>query len=91
MSFGRNPHVAKAEAAEQKARDAHDDDTRRRAYQEAAHLWDRAAEREKPGKKRDEYLRNAEENRGLANGEDKDDEREAAPPSNVIPFTRRSS
>jgi hypothetical protein len=88
MSFGRNPHVAKAEAAEQKANDARDDDTRRRAYHEAAHLWDRAAEREKPGKKRDEYQRNAENNRALANGEHEDDESQA-PPSNVIPFARK--
>ncbi len=92
MSFGRNPHVAKAEAAEQKANDARDDDTRRRAYHEAAHLWDRAAEREKPGKKRDEYQRNAENNRSLAMDERAMDELEndesQPPPSNVIPFKR---
>ena len=66
MSFGRNPHVAKAEAAEQKAADALDDATRERAHREAAHQWDRAAEREKPGKQRDTYAANAERNRDLA-------------------------
>lgn len=68
MSFGRNPFVPKAEAAEQKAADALDDASRLRAYRDAAHLWDRAAEREKPGKKRDEYRQNAERLRGLADG-----------------------
>jgi hypothetical protein len=59
MSFGRNPHVPKAEAAEQKANDATDERTRERALREAAHQWDRAAEREKPGKRRDEYAGHA--------------------------------
>jgi len=68
MSFGRNPHVAKAQAAEQKAQDATDDNARARAYREAAHLWDRAAEREKPGKQRTLYERNAERDRELADG-----------------------
>ncbi|MBX3252440.1 MAG: hypothetical protein KF901_35025 [Myxococcales bacterium] len=86
MSFGRNPHVSKAEAAEQKALDARDDDSRKRAYLEAAHLWERAAEREKPGKKRDEYLQNAERNRALEAGAE---EAEDTPAPNVIPFPRR--
>jgi hypothetical protein len=47
MSFGRNPHVAKAEAAEQKALVARDDIARERALREAAHEWDRAANRER--------------------------------------------
>lgn len=68
MSFGRNPHVAKAQAAEQKAQDASDDNARARAYREAAHLWDRAAEREKPGKQRTLYEQNAERDRQLADG-----------------------
>ncbi len=68
MSFGRNPHVPKAQAAEQKASDAGDDIARARAYRDAAHQWDRAAERENPGKMRDEYTRKAEENRALADG-----------------------
>jgi hypothetical protein len=46
MGFGRNPHVPKAQAAEQKAQDAPDALSRARAYRDAAHQWDRAAERE---------------------------------------------
>jgi hypothetical protein len=69
MSFGKNPYVAKAEAAEQKAADASDEPSRLRALREAAHEWDRAAVREKPGKRRDEYARRAEENRALADAE----------------------
>ncbi len=66
MSFGRNPYVAKAEAAEQKAADAPDDIARIRALRDAAHQWDRAAEREKPGKYRVAYEANATRNRELA-------------------------
>lgn len=68
MSFGRNPHVARARTAEQKAVDAPDDASRERAYRDAAHQWDRAAERETSGKQRSEYERNAIENRRLADG-----------------------
>ncbi len=68
MGFGRNPYVPKAQAAEQKAADAADDIARARAYRDAAHQWDRAAERENPGKMREEYARKAEENRALADG-----------------------
>jgi hypothetical protein len=68
MAFGRNPHVPKAQAAEQKAADAPDDAARARAYRDAARQWERAAERETPGKRRDEYARNAEKNRDLAGG-----------------------
>jgi hypothetical protein len=46
MGFGRNPHVAKAEAAEAKAQEATDVASEARAYLEAAHLWDRAAAKE---------------------------------------------
>jgi hypothetical protein len=74
MGFGRNPHVPKAQAAEQKAADAPDDAARARAYREAAHQWDRAAEREAPGKRRAEYERNAERNRALADGDAPADE-----------------
>lgn len=85
MSFGKNPHVAKAEAAEQKARDAKDDIAREQAYREAAHLWDRAADREKPGKYRTLYEANAVKNRELADGggsaadADSDSENDANP------------
>jgi hypothetical protein len=68
MSFGKNSHVPKAQAAEQKARDASDDHSRAVAYREAGHLWDRAAERESPGKRRSEYERNAARTRALADG-----------------------
>ena len=66
MGFGRNPYVSKAQAAEQKAQEAQDDAARARAYHEAAHEWDRAAEREKPGKLRSEYEANATRARELA-------------------------
>jgi len=66
MSFGKNPHVPKAQAAEQKAADASDDRSRATAYREAGHLWDRAAERESPGKRRSEYEQNALRARALA-------------------------
>lgn len=68
MAFGRNPHVPKAQAAEQKARDTSDESVRIRALRDAAHQWDRAAEREQPGKRRDEYARNAARARALAEG-----------------------
>lgn len=68
MSFGRNPHVAKAQAAEQKARDAKDDAARTLAWREAARQWDRAAERENNDKKRVEYAQQAEVARANADG-----------------------
>jgi hypothetical protein len=55
MGFGRNPHVAKAEAAQAKAPNAKDVASEARAYLEAAHLWDRAAAREKEGQWRTAY------------------------------------
>jgi hypothetical protein len=69
MAFGRNPHVAKAQAAEQKAEEALDDVARTMAHRDAAHQWDRAADREKPGKYKDAYLANAVKNRALADAE----------------------
>jgi hypothetical protein len=60
MGFGRNPHVAKAEAAEAKAQEATDVASETRAYLEAAHLWDRAVAKEKDGKRRAEYEAKAE-------------------------------
>ncbi len=66
MSFGKNPSEAKALAAEQKAADASDAIARTAAYREAAHLWERAAGREKPGKRRAEYEATAERNRAPA-------------------------
>ena len=66
MSFGRNPHVAKAETAEQKAGVAPDDRSRERAWREAAHLWDRAADRESDEKRRTQYAQRAEAARAKA-------------------------
>ena len=77
MSFGRNPHVSKAQAAEQKALDARDDNARVLAWREAARLWDRAAEREQEGKKRTEYEQRAERARATAEGADERDEEAA--------------
>lgn len=74
MAFGRNPHVAKAQAAEQKAAEAPDDASRARARRDAAHQWDRAALREVPGKHRSQYEGNAARNRRLADGEPPDDD-----------------
>ncbi|HEY4122668.1 MAG TPA: hypothetical protein VGM56_32610 [Byssovorax sp.] len=81
MAFGKNPHVARAQAAEQKAKDASNDATRERAYRDAAHQWDRAAEREVPGKRREEYERNAAANRALAD--------DAPPPGDAAPESDR--
>lgn len=66
MGFGKNPYVAKAQVAEQKAEEAADDNARARHYRESAHEWDRAAEREKPGKARSEYEAHALRTRELA-------------------------
>ena len=66
MSFGRNPHVTKAETAEQKAADAGDDHSRERAWREAAHLWERAAERETDARRRTQYMARAEAARAKA-------------------------
>ncbi len=66
MSFGRNPHVAKAEAAELKAQNAKDSSAHERAWREAGHLWERAAEREQDAKRRTLYNQNAERARATA-------------------------
>ena len=55
MSFGRNPHVAKAEAEELKAQSAKDQRGCELAWREAARQWDRAAERETDDKRRQQY------------------------------------
>jgi len=60
MSFGRNPHVAKAEAAEQKARSARDDAAHEQAWRDAARQWDRAADRESDDKRRQLYTEKAD-------------------------------
>jgi hypothetical protein len=68
MSFGRNPHVAKAEAAEQKARSARDAAAREQAWREAARQWERAADRETDDKRRQQYTDNANSARASADG-----------------------
>ncbi len=87
MSIGQNPYVRKAQTAETKAADASDDEARTRAYRDAAHQWERAAARERPGKKRDEYEAFAETNRRLANGEAPEEpelEVDLAPPKPLV-------
>jgi hypothetical protein len=66
MSFGRNPHVSKAEAAEQKATGAKDSTAREHAWREAGRLWERAADRETDAKRRQSYTANAERARASA-------------------------
>ncbi len=72
MSFGKNPHVAKALAAELKVTEASDEIARVQALRDAAHCWDRAAAREPPGKRRSEYEANSNRNRALADAEPSD-------------------
>jgi hypothetical protein len=81
MSFGRNPHVAKAEAEELKAESAKDAPARELAYREAARQWDRAAEREADGKKRKLYESRAESARALADSPDEAPAEEEQAPS----------
>lgn len=66
MSFGRNPHVAKAEAAEQKAQTARDTRLQQAAWLEAGRQWERAAARENDAKRRTQYEANAERARATA-------------------------
>ena len=68
MSFGRNPHVAKAEAAELKAAGAKDATACEHAWREAGRLWERAADRETDAKRRLQYAANAERARASADG-----------------------
>jgi hypothetical protein len=68
MSFGKNPHVAKAEAAEQKARSARDSTAHEQAWREAARQWERAAQREADDKRRAMYTDRAESARANADG-----------------------
>ena len=91
MSFGKNPHVPKAQVAEQKARDAGDDIAREQAWREAARMWDRAAEREMEGKRRSEYQRNAENARARADGaEPPGEDDDGAGPAHPKPVDPRS-
>jgi hypothetical protein len=69
MSFGRNPHVGKAESAEQKALSAKDAAASEQAWREAGRLWERAADREPDAKRRVVYTANAERARAHADGD----------------------
>ena len=88
MSFGRNPHVAKAQAAEQKAQAARDDSARALAWREPARLWDRAAEREVQDQRKQEYAQLAEAARARADGEEPaaEDDTEAEPAAATKPW-----
>ncbi len=66
MSFGKNPHVAKAEAAEQKAQVAKDTAASELAWREAGRQWERAADRETDDKRRTLYTEKAEAARANA-------------------------
>lgn len=68
MSFGKNPHVAKAEAAQQKAECATDDLAYEQAWREAARQWERASDRETDDKRRKSYAEKAEAARASADG-----------------------
>lgn len=72
MSFGKNPHPAKAAAAEQKAEVAKDAIAREQAWREAARHWDRAADHETDAKRRQQYADNAEFARARADAKDDD-------------------
>jgi hypothetical protein len=88
MSFGRNPHEAKAEAAEQKAQCAKDSTAREQSWREAARQWDRAAERERDDKRRAQFTRKAEAARANAdNPPDDGDESPAIAGANDGPPT----
>jgi hypothetical protein len=69
MSFGRNPHVTKAEASEQKAQIARDERAGQQAWLEAARQWDRAADRETDDKRRAQYGERAEAARARADAQ----------------------
>jgi hypothetical protein len=70
MGFGRNPHVAKAEAAELKATSAKDSTACEHAWREAGRLWERASDRETDPKRRQQYTANAERARATADDPD---------------------
>jgi hypothetical protein len=80
MGFGRNPHVAKAQAAEQKAQAARDDTARELAWRDAARQWDRAADRETDDKRKQEYSTRAEAARTSADNLNEPDEAPVARP-----------
>ena len=94
VGFGNNPHVAKAQAAEEKARSASDIPSRVMAWREAANYWERAADRETIAKRRTEYTNNATTAREEAEGADAPAGDSAAGPApssdgKVVPLASR--
>jgi hypothetical protein len=87
MSFGRNPHEAKAEAAEQKARCATDASAREQAWREAARQWDRAADRERDDKRRRQFTEKAEAAREAADHPQSEGDETSAATPNADPRT----
>lgn len=69
MGFGRNPHVSKAVAAEEKAESAESEDDRAQAWRDAGRLWERAASRERDDKRRTQYTENAQRAHASADGD----------------------
>ncbi len=84
MGFNQNPFVAKATTAAQKAEAATDATARSQAWREAAHLWERAADREKNDKRAAEYRKNAETARDAAD-EPFEAQAETPPAATVAP------
>lgn len=84
MGFGRNPHVAKAEAAEQKAGEAQDSSARELAWREAARQWERAASRENDAKRRQQYTDKAEAARARADGGDGSESEDGGPQAPAV-------
>jgi hypothetical protein len=79
MSFGKNPYVAKAEAAELKAQSATDDVAHEQAWRDAARQWERASDREADAKRRALYSERAETARANADGPRPDSDLSEAP------------
>lgn len=73
MGFGRNPHVARAEAAELKAHGAKDSLAGKQGWLEAARQWERAAEREADLKRKQLHVARAEAARQRAEAGDEVD------------------
>jgi hypothetical protein len=85
MSFGKNPHLAKAEAAELKAASAKDSTAYEHAWREAGRLWERAANREADPKRKAIYTEKAEQARATADAPFESDDPIAEPEPESAP------
>lgn len=85
MGFNQNPFVPRAAAAVQKAETATDSSACEQAWLEAAHLWERAADREKNARRVIEYRKNAESARA-ASGQPVEQGTAATPAPAEIPL-----